>query len=334
MKARNSRREKFPSSKTDFGLRCFATAAHMPGMTVIPMNRQPKGVPVGGQFAATAHAEPSVSLAPVTAGRHAAPATHNRPVPGSLLMAHFQDPKLVGELEWEIERSVRDGVSDTELDYFSESFSDHVPNLHPEEAYGYFSKAREAFHNGDNWKAVITEAAAADTAAHPGGTLKGDYQPPLAQHQPGYQQGTLTTGSKYTGYRNATDICKDIRADLKAATAANYLPAGLKYSVTNDKYSGGQSITVTVQGVTDEDQKDPTELDLRGDYAKRKEAKELQERVDAITNAYNRSDIDSQSDYFNVAYWGRAEIENDWSRNFRENEAALRKAARDAKTNR
>lgn len=296
-------------------------------MTVIPMNRQPKGVPVGGQFAATAHAEPSVSL-----GRHAAPATPNRPVPESLLMAHFQDPNLTNELEWQVERSM--GVSDAEVDYRCESFSDLVPNLQVEEAYGYFNQALNAFHRKEDWKSIIAEAAAADTAAHPGGALKGDYRPPLAQHQRGYQQGTLTTGAKYTGYRDATEICKDIRADLKAATAANYLPAGLKYSVTNDKYSGGQSITVTVQGVTDEDQKDPTELDHRGDYAKRKEAKELQERVDAITNAYNRTDIDSQSDYFNVAYWGRAEIESDWSRNYRENEAARRKAARDAKTNR
>ena len=300
----------------------------MQGMTVTHINRQPQGIPVGGQFAATTHAEPTVSL-----GRHAAPATPNRPVPESLLMAHFQDPQLVSELEWRIERSIG-GLSDGELDYRAETFSDQVPNLQVEEAYGYFNQARNTFLTGGDWKAIVAEAAAADTAAHPGGALKGDYQPPIAQHQRGYQQGTLTTGSKYTGYRNATDICKDIRTDLKAATEANYLPAGLKYSVTNDKYSGGQSITVTVQGVTDEDQKDPTELDHSGDYAKRKEAKELQERVNAITNAYNQTDIDSQSDYFNVAYWGRAEIESDWSRKYRENEAARRKAARDAKTNR
>jgi hypothetical protein len=299
----------------------------MSGMTVIPINRQPKGVPVGGQFAATAHAEPSVSL-----GRHAAPATSNRQVPESLRMAHFQDPKLVGELEWEVERSI--GVSDGEADYRAESFSDLVPHLHVEEAYNYFNQAQAALVRGEDWKAIVGEAAAADTAAHPGGTLKEGYVPPVLEHQPGYQQGTLTTGSKYTGYRNATDICKDIRTDLKEATEANYLPAGLKYSVTNDKYSGGQSINVTIQGVPDEDLTDPTELDVHGEYARRKEAKELEERVEAITNAYNRTDIDSQSDYFNVAYWGRAEIESRWAREYREDEAARRKAARDAKTNR
>jgi hypothetical protein len=300
----------------------------MPGMTVIPINRQPKCVPVGGQFAATAHAEPSVSL-----GRHSAPASPNRPVPESLRMAHFQDPKLVGELEWEIERSVG-GVSDGESDYRAESFSDLVPNLQVEEAYGYFNKAREAFYSGEDWKDVVAEAAVADTAAHPGGALQGDYRLPLEHHQPGYQQGTLTTGEKYTGYRDATDICEDIRAELKAATDAKYLPAGLKYSVTNEKYSGGQSINVVIQGVSDSDRTDPTELDRHGDYAQLKEAKELQERVEAITNAFNRTNIDSQSDYFHVAYWGRAEIESDRSRRFREDEAGRRKAARGAKQTR
>jgi hypothetical protein len=50
--------------------------------------------------------------------------------------------------------------------------------------------------------------------------------------------------------------------------------------------------------------------------------------VEAITNAYNRSDIDGQSDYFNVSYYGRVDLETDRSRQFREDEAARRKAGR------
>lgn len=278
-------------------------------MTVIPINRKPKGIRTGGQFAATNHGEASVSLAPAPSGRRAAPATSNRHVPESLRMAHFQDPQLVPDLEWEVEGSMTG--SEIEADYRAEAFSDHVPHLQVEEAYGYFNQARAAYADGGDWKAVVAEAAAADTARRPGGSLKEGYRPPRPTHQAGYQQGTLTTGERYTGYRNASEICKDIRAELKAATEANYLPAGLKYSVTNEKYSGGQSINVTIQGVSDADRIDPTELDHRGDYAQRKEAKELQERVEGITNAYNRTNIDSQSDYFHVAYWGRAEIETD-----------------------
>ena len=283
------------------------------------MNRQPKGVPVGGQFAATAHTEPSISL-----GQHAATSS-NRHVPESLRMAHFQDPKLVSDLEWEIERSI--GVSDAEVDYHCEAFSDRVPHLHVEEAYGYFGQAMQAKTRGEDWRTVVAEAAAADTERHPGGKLKDGYIPPIIDHQPGYQQGTLSTGSKYTGYRDATAICKDIRADLKAATEANYLPAGLKYSVTNDKYSGGQSIRVSIQGVTDAERVDLSEPGRHGGYAQLKEATELQARVEAITNAYNQTNIDSQSDYFHAAYWGHADIESDSYRQFREAETAKRKAA-------
>lgn len=287
------------------------------------MNRKPKGINIGGQFAATAHAEPSLTL-----GCRAAVAS-NRHVPASLRMAHFQDPALTSDLEWQVERSING--PDTLVDHHAESFSDLVPNLQVEEAYGYFNHARRLHADGSDWKAVVAEAAAIDTARHPGGTLKDGYQPPLAVHQPGYQDGTLTTGGKYTGYRNASEICKDIRADLKAATEANYLPAGLKYSVTNDKYSGGQSIRVIVQGITDEDRTDPTELDHRGNHAQLKEAKELQARVEAIANAYNRTDLGNNADYANVAYWSHTKIETDRDRQFREDEAARRRNARDAK---
>lgn len=293
-------------------------------MTVIPINRKPKGIRTGGQFAATNHGEASVSLAP--AGRRAAPASSNRHVPETLRMAHFQDPRLTHDLEWEIERSI--GVSDLEMDYHCEAFSDRVPHLQVEEAYGYFNRAVEAKYAGGNWKAIVAEAAAADTARHPGGSLGEGYRPPLATHQAGYMDGTLTTGEKYTGYRDATEICKDIRTDLKAAVAANYLPAGLKYAVKNHKYAGGQSISVTIQGVPDIDRLDPTELDHNGQNKQMPEAKDLQERVEVITNAYNRTDRGNNYDYANVAYWGRASIETDRDREFRESEATRRQAAR------
>jgi hypothetical protein len=265
---------------------------------------------------------------PKLTGRRTAPASSNREVPESLRMAHFQDPKLTHELEWEIERSV--GVSDAEVDYRCEAFSDLVPNLHYEEAYGYFNRAQLAFHSREDWKAVVAEAAAADTERHPGGTIKGDYVPPILTHQQGYGQGVLTTGSKHTGaFRDATSIAKDIRTELKTATEANYLPAGLKYSVTNRKFAGGQAIDVAVQGVSDADRvHGSTGLDRFGQIAALPEFKQLEARVEAITNAYNKTDIDSQSDYFNVSYYSHVNIETDRDLAFREREAASRKAAR------
>ncbi|OAE01770.1 hypothetical protein [Arthrobacter sp. OY3WO11] len=96
----------------------------------------------------------------------------------------------------------------------------------------------------------------------------------------------------------------------------------------NHKYSGGQSISVTIQGVPDIDRLDPTELDHNGMHKQMREAKELQERLEAITNAYNRTDRGNNYDYANVASWGRANIETDRDREFRESEAARRQAAR------
>lgn len=41
-----------------------AVAAHEAGMSTSPVNRQPQGIPAGGQFAATAHSESAVALVP------------------------------------------------------------------------------------------------------------------------------------------------------------------------------------------------------------------------------------------------------------------------------
>lgn len=283
--------------------------------------RKSAGTAGAGQWTARGYKEGTPKL-----GRRAAAASSNRHVPESLRMAHFQDKDLTRQLEWAVEGSLsNDGLAD----YHAENFSDKLPHLHYEEAAQFFIQAQHALSDGEDWKAVVAEAAAADTARHPGGTLAEGYTPPIASHQPGYQQGTLTTGPKYTGYRNATEICKDIRTELRTATEANYLPAGLKYSVTNDKYSGGQAVNVTVQGVTDEDRTiGSTDLNRHGQIADLPEVAELEKRVAAITNAYNRTDIDGQSDYYNVSYSSRVNIETDRDLAFREREAAKRKAAR------
>ncbi len=282
------------------------------------ISRVPRGVQTGGQFAATAHHESDVRL-----GRHAAAAEPVRHVPASLRMAHFQDPNLVHNLD----RAVRLAGQTPNYGYPREAFGDALNNLDYETADDFFNRAVGA-EGTPGYQAVLEEAAAADTAAHPGGALTGTYRPPLSAHGQGYGQGTLSTGSKYTGYRDATEIAKDVRTEIKAATASNYLPAGLKYSVRNDKYTGGQSINVDIQGVSDEDRLDPTELDHRGNLAERAEAKDLRRRVEAIANMFNRQDVDSQSDYFNVMYYSHVQVEDDRCRQFRETEAARRRAKR------
>ncbi|WP_235778854.1 hypothetical protein [Sinomonas notoginsengisoli] len=286
-------------------------------MSLTQTARQPKGIPVGGQFAATSHAEPQVSL-----GRHTG-GVSDRHVPESLRMAHFQDPSLVPSLHRCLSLYAED---DSYAELQAENFSDALPNLPFEESRGYWTKAVDEYADGGDWEATLEEAAAADTDRHPGGKIKDGYTPPDVKRERGYGQGTLTTGSRYTGYRDATEVCKDIRAELKAATAANYLPAGLKYSVTNEKYSGGQSIRVSIQGVTDADRLDPAEVDHFGRPVEVPEAKELRRRVETITKAFNRTNIDGQSDYFSASYYDHVDIEDDRGRAWREREAAHRKA--------
>jgi len=134
-----------------------------------------------------------------------------------------------------------------------------------------------------------------------------------------------TVGSKYTGYRNATDVAKDIRADLKEAEAKGYLPAGLKYSVTNEKGSMYQGIRVEIQGLSDIAQY----KDLEG-RRYNEEALALQKRVSGIREAYNSSASRPEVDYFSHMYGGHTVIEDENSRKYREKEANLAKARRES----
>lgn len=286
----------------------------------INRNRQPQGIPSGGQFAASTHSEDQE----VVLGRHAAQPAQD--IPETLLMGHVQSPTLTSDLAWEVERANESGVPGYNL----ESFVKAVPNLPRGEAEEAFLWAMDAQADGGDYKAICEEVAERDTRAHPGGAIAPDYTPPGGKLEAGYGNGSLTTGGMYTGWRDATNIAVDIRKELKAATAGNYLPKGLTYSVTTEKYSGGQSIRVQVRGITDADRQGE-EMDRWGDPKDRPEAELLAARVKEITNAYNRSDIDGQSDYFNTIYYGQVDIESDRWREFREEEAAERKAKRDSK---
>ncbi|MCU6479044.1 hypothetical protein [Arthrobacter sp. A2-55] len=243
-------------------------------------------------------------------------------MPDTLRMAHFQDPAL----ELRLRMCLDDGPDGH--DRAKASFIRCLPNLNPAEAGMYFEEALDLREDGgdDELEHCLAVAAAKDTDAHPGGRLKDGYMPPLPEHGPGYGQSIKVTGGKYTGFRDAAAIAKDVRADLKEAVAANYLPAGLGYSVTSERFAGGQAVRVSIRGVPDSDRLDPEAPDRWGSPGMRPEAKELIERVTAITNAYNNQDVDSMSDYCNVTYYDHVDIESESTREWREREAAQRKA--------
>lgn len=215
---------------------------------------------------------------------------------------------------------------DVENNWNRRAFMDRLEFLDRDEAREAWDEVVHALDNGGDVEKVCAAAAARNAAAHPGGLLKNGYRPPGGKIEPGYAYGVRTTGGNYKGWIDATEAAALVRKELKAAQEGNYLPSGLKFSVTRDKYSGGQSVRVTIQGLPDADRLDPVETNQWGDPADRREVRELRRRVEGITNAWNDQDIDSQTDYFNVVYYGSVNIEDDRMREFREREAATRKA--------
>lgn len=116
---------------------------------------------------------------------------------------------------------------------------------------------------------------------------------PTFDTQPGMK------GEKYVGRRPNKVVAQDIRRDIKDAVASGELPAGLKFGVKMG--SGGGSINVTVKGLK-------IERDDSGRMTG--EAKAVYDKVDKITNAYNRNNSDSQTDYFDVDYYGFVRIDD------------------------
>jgi len=99
----------------------------------------------------------------------------------------------------------------------------------------------------------------------------------------------MTTGTKYaeTQGLNTTEIAALVRKELRAWQKRTAAVKAVK--VTTDYFSGGSAIRVRLT------------LD---------EGAELSQAANALTyaevavNQYNRQDCDSQSDYFNVRYYG------------------------------
>ncbi len=136
-------------------------------------------------------------------------------------------------------------------------------------------------------------------------------------------------GAKYSDkWMSVTEIKKNIASDIKDAIAANYLPANLHYSITTSKYSGGQSLTVEVQGVRDSARQIPDDVENRrwGGYTP--EAKELDRRLQGIVDNYNSISSHPEIDYSNVRFYGHVSIEHESERDFRLKQAEVAKLKR------
>lgn len=115
-------------------------------------------------------------------------------------------------------------------------------------------------------------------------------------------------GTRYTGYKPATEIAKLIRAEIADAKKNGALPKDIKVSVRSSSFAGGQAIDVTLSGlpkneiwVFDELYKTNVLTD---------KAEQIQNFVEAIRADWNLDRSDAQVDYFDVMYYGSTQW--DW----------------------
>lgn len=129
-------------------------------------------------------------------------------------------------------------------------------------------------------------------------------------------------GAKYEATRDldVREIAKRMRADI----AALGLAKGIKVAVRIRRFSGGQSIDIRVtalpagfkvlskKAASWKKQFPHRQHDMPMPWveAQSDELRALMAKLEAIHGAYNRDNCDSMSDYFDVKYYGAAEL--DW----------------------
>ena len=123
----------------------------------------------------------------------------------------------------------------------------------------------------------------------------------------------VVVGSKYDSKTSVKEDAVSIRNDIKEAVKAGTIPKGFKFSVRVDSYSMGQSLYVTVTEVPAGFVMNNVEfrrayvVDPLGDGCRRlerytREASNLLSAVDEIVHGYNRKNVDSSSDFYDVKF--------------------------------
>ena len=168
-----------------------------------------------------------------------------------------------------------------------------------------------------------------------------------------YDEPEQVTGKSYA---SAADIAKMIRADIKQAIAEGLLPSKpVTYSVRARNFAGGCAIDVEARGWPEawqqcEGIKVGTKREHEGGgwtatacsnhWCKAREDRPGAEFHEVLTEegqvalmtlerihgAYNHDGSESMVDYFDVRYYGHAEIETAWSAKFRADQKAKKAA--------
>jgi len=134
----------------------------------------------------------------------------------------------------------------------------------------------------------------------------------------------VVVGPRYdpARWRSSAEVARLVRADLRAAQTRGALPPSAVFSVRSDSFAGGQSVRVQIRNLPDREI-----LDDHPDFPRRLSpaARELERVVRRVVNAYNRDRSGSQSDVFDVHYYGHVSIETETDRDTRQRLAAEEK---------
>ena len=165
-----------------------------------------------------------------------------------------------------------------------------------------------AISNGNSWAESEVEAMSPSATAT---AVEGAV--PRRQYERQY-------GARYDRTLTTTEIAKRFREDVKAAQAAGDLPLGLKLSVTTKYFSGGSSIHVVVKAVHAGFRLIPEEWMNRrltsssyptGTSRFTEAAADLLKTLERMLAAYNHDGSDSQTDYFDVRFYGSVRFSSD-----------------------
>ena len=134
-------------------------------------------------------------------------------------------------------------------------------------------------------------------------------------------------GKKYDDNLDIKDIAKKIRADIKAEIASGGLPKG-KYSVTIKRYSGGQSMSITMSDLANGSELLNAKFfdnSIPGGYnhdeSRYTEVGEaLLKKVKRMVGAYNYDGSEPMVDYFNVNFYSHVNIDYDYENELSYNE--------------
>jgi hypothetical protein len=134
----------------------------------------------------------------------------------------------------------------------------------------------------------------------------------------------ISYGNKYEATKGAdlADIAKLVRKDIKAAVATGKLPAGLKASVRIDRFSGGQSLDVTVTEYAGPvlnparvaaERKNPHDSHYLEPWM-HPTAAAVENTLKAIVGAYNFDGSETMVDYYHVRFYGSVSFAEDLKR--------------------